>query len=529
MKKTLAAIGFLVTSLYGYSQIPEDALRHSWATPSGTARNQAIGGANVSLGGDITNLFYNPAGLGLYKTGEITFSPGVSFYGGKSDYRGTDGTKGDNMTRFVIGTSGVVWGMPNNYKKWNNSAFSIGVNRTANFNSTIHYKGQNDFSSFTTEPANEFYSYYQQNKTSGQTIDQIIDKGIADPSLSYNTRMSLSTNLVSVDPTNEEIYSRPEDVIYLDNNPLFQENSITNKGGVTEIAIGYASTYQDKFSIGGSIGVPIVNFRSHRVYQESNTVGPNDSVFNSMTYTEDYKSTGAGFNFKLGAIYKFSESFRMGLAIHTPSIFGLTDSYHASMTSDIGTAYSKYTETTDNLNYINNLPNSFKYDLQTPTRFMLSGTYMFGGGEANVKNQKGFITADVEYLNHRWSRFSSANDGYENDDQYFKDVNNSVKGYYRGAFNFKVGGEVKLSTFMVRAGFAYYSNPYKDKSNLKADMMNISGGLGYRNKGIFVDLAYVQNLTKDVNFPYRITSGANTFATVNGSNGNAVLTVGFKF
>ncbi|MDI3321932.1 OmpP1/FadL family transporter [Pinibacter soli] len=528
MKKTLAAIGFLISYVYGYSQVPEDALRHSWATPSGTARNQAIGGTSVSLGGDITSLFYNPAGLGLYKTSEITFSPGLSFYGGKSDYRGTDGTKADNMTRFVIGTSGIVWGMPNSYKKWNNSAFSIGVNRTANFNSTVHYKGQNDYSSFTTEPANEFYGYYQQNKNSG-TIDQIIDQGIKDPSLSYNTRMSLSTNLVSVDPSNDEVYSRPEDVIFLDHHPLLQENTITNKGGITEIAVGFASSKQDKLSIGGSIGIPIVNFRSHHVFTESNTVLPNDSVFNSMTYTEDYKSTGVGFNFKIGAIYKFSETFRMGLAIHTPSLFALTDTYHASITSDIGTRYGKFTETTDNLNYISNLPNSYKYDLQTPTRFMLSGTYMFGGGQENVKNQKGFITADVEYLNHRWSRFSSANEGYADDQAYFDGVNSTVKGYYRGAFNFKLGGEIKLEKYMVRAGFAYYGNPYKDKSNLKANLMNISGGLGYRNKGIFVDLSYVQTLTKDVNFPYRISSGDNTFATVMGSNGNAVLTFGIKF
>ncbi|MDH7462651.1 outer membrane protein transport protein [Chitinophagaceae bacterium 26-R-25] len=528
MKKTLAAIGFLIIYVYGYSQLPEDALRHSWATPSGTARNQAIGGASVSLGGDITSLFYNPAGLGLYKTSEITFSPGLSFYGGKSDYRGTDGTKANNMTRFVIGTSGIVWGMPNPYKKWNNSAFSIGVNRTANFNSTIHYKGQNDYSSFTTESKNEFAKYSEGYPN--LTDEQLINQAIGDPSLSYTTRMHLSTYLVDIDPNNGEIYSRPEDVIYLDNHPIFQENTITNKGGITEIAIGFASSNQDKLSIGGSIGVPIVNFRSHRVYQESNTVGPNDSVFNSMTYTEDYKSSGVGFNFKIGAIYKFSEAFRMGLVIHTPSLFALTDTYHSSTTSDIGTVYGKFTETTDNLNSLSSLPNSYKYDLQTPTRFMLSGTYMFGGGQENVKNQKGFITADIEYLNHRWSRFSSANEGYADDEAYFKGVNNTVKGYYRGAFNFKLGGEIKFEKYMVRAGFAYYGNPYKDKNDLKANLMNISGGLGYRNKGLFVDLAYVQTLTKDVNFPYHVSPpGSNTFATVMGSNGNAVLTFGIKF
>ena len=81
---------------------------------------------------------------------------------------------------------------------------------------------------------------------------------------------------------------------------------------------------------------------------------------------------------------------------------------------------------------------------------------------------------------------------------------------------------------MTRLGFAYFGNPYKE-SELKARRMNLSGGLGYRNKGIFVDLTYVHSLNKDVNFPYRLGDKANTFADIKDSNGNVLLTVGFKF
>ncbi len=56
-----------------------------------------------------------------------------------------------------------------------------------------------------------------------------------------------------------------------------------------------------------------------------------------------------------------------------------------------------------------------------------------------------------------------------------------------------------------------------------------SGGVGYRNKGVFIDLTYVLGLNKDVNFPYRLPDKANTFATVNGTGGNIVLTLGTKF
>ena len=82
---------------------------------------------------------------------------------------------------------------------------------------------------------------------------------------------------------------------------------------------------------------------------------------------------------------------------------------------------------------------------------------------------------------------------------------------------------------MARLGFAWYGNPYDD-SNLKAKKMNLSGGLGYRNKGIFIDLTYVQSLNKDVNFPYRVEAPRqNVYSDVKESIGNVLLTVGFKF
>jgi hypothetical protein len=80
---------------------------------------------------------------------------------------------------------------------------------------------------------------------------------------------------------------------------------------------------------------------------------------------------------------------------------------------------------------------------------------------------------------------------------------------------------------MTRLGFAYFTNPYRD-AELDANKMNVSGGLGYRNKGIFLDLTYVQSLNKDVNFPYRLSDKANTFADVKDRSGYVVMTLGFK-
>ena len=81
---------------------------------------------------------------------------------------------------------------------------------------------------------------------------------------------------------------------------------------------------------------------------------------------------------------------------------------------------------------------------------------------------------------------------------------------------------------MARLGFAYYGSPYQDKT-LKANKMNLSGGLGYRHKGIFADITYVHRMNKDVNFPYRVNAPrANTFANLKDNGGTVLLTLGFK-
>lgn len=62
----------------------------------------------------------------------------------------------------------------------------------------------------------------------------------------------------------------------------------------------------------------------------------------------------------------------------------------------------------------------------------------------------------------------------------------------------------------------------------KGNRLQLSGGIGYRNKGMFFDLAYVYTMTKDVNFPYRLQYSPFSAANIKGNAGNILLTVGFK-
>jgi hypothetical protein len=522
MKNKLYLISVLFICQQTIAQLPEDAIRMSWVTPSGSARNQAIGGAMGSLGGDITSIFVNPAGLGLYKTNEIVLSPGFSLLGNKSAYRGTD-AKADMFNRFNFGASGVVWGFGDNYSKWNSKAFGIAVNRTANFDGKVYYKGQNDFSSYSEQ----FVEFAQ----SGLPIDAVL----------YNAPLSLGTKLANytylIDTLTvggqTQIVGLPYRDALLNNTSMLlnQEKSITTKGGITEIAIAYAANMDDKVYIGGSIGVPIVNYNRSSLITETDATGINNNNFNYSKYDEEYTSKGVGVNAKLGIIIKPTNHFRLGLAIHTPSIYGLKEKTTGRMENDLENYFSPGHQiriaNTDSIytQFGVDVP-QYKYDLSTPWKFIVSGSLVLRE-ESDVTKQRGFLTADIEYVTHRSSRFSTSDD-QTGDDDYYKAVNNAVKSVYKGAFNFRAGGELKFKTIMTRLGFAYYGNPYKDKE-LKAHRMNVSGGLGWRNKGMFIDLTYVESLNKDVNFPYRLSDKANTFADIKEASGNVLMTVGFKF
>jgi len=495
-----------------YAQLPEDALRLSWTAPSGTARQQAIGGAMGSLGGDISSIFVNPAGLGIYKTSEIVISPGFRYLKDKNSYLGM-GASGSAAKNFNLGTSGFVlgWGTPTG-----SGAFGLAVNRMANFGSHLYYKGQNSYSSGAEQYSEEF-----SNSHLG------IDEALGTTALTYATRMALYTSLIDTVRVNGgdlEVIAQPQKTDRVD-----QEMDLRTSGGITEIALSLAGNSYDKWYFGGSLGLPIINYSRTTTYRESDASGNTNNDFDSYTYREDYSAKGFGLNLKMGAIFRPTASWRVGLAIHTPTISGITEKISGSMIARTEgyTSLPQVSINTDTLDQLSQTSaRSFDYDQYTPWKFIVSGSWLFGGAEQDTRRQKGFISADIEYVTINSSRFRPGNDN--TDPNYFDDVNNTIKSYYKGSIGAHLGGEMKFNTLMARAGVAYYTSPYRD-SQLKADKLFVSAGLGYRNKGMFVDLAYVAGFSKDINFPYRLSDKDNVFASLKETSGTALLTVGFKF
>ncbi|MBO9201837.1 MULTISPECIES: hypothetical protein [Niastella] len=511
MKYTLSIAILTLIGTQAFSQVPEDVIRLNWNPVSGTARSQAIGGAIGSLGGEITNNFVNPAGLGFYKLSEIVLTPGFTLGHTESNYRGSD-ARSNNINRFNVSTTGFVSANSDPGMNWVSKAFSIAINRSANFNNTIYYKGNNDHSSYSEQFAEEF-------SRSGVPFSDVR----YSPYLSLGTKEAIYTYLIDTATTQNglEVVGRPE---YL--NSVNQQNQIDTKGGIIEIAISYAANLRDKFYIGGSIGIPILSYERTSTFLESD---PNKDVTNNFGYSrfeEKSSINGVGFNAKFGVIFKPEQQTRIGISFNTPTVYGLKERYTAKMVTDLENLFAPNYPGVDSIDqsYYGQDP-EYKYDMSSPWKFLLSGSHVFNAVE-DVTQQRGFISADIEYVTYGSSKFSPADQG--DDQSYYDDVNKVVKGMYKGAFNFRVGGEMKFNTFMTRLGFAHYGNPYEN-SPVSSGKTLLSGGVGYRNSGIFLDLTYVYTLTHDAHFPYLLPAPkSNVYADYKSKIGQILVTIGFK-
>jgi hypothetical protein len=515
MKKILFFSIAAMAATHSFAQEPADALRFSWTVPNGTARHQAIGGAMGSLGGDITATFGNPAGLGFYKTSDGVITPAYRF--GTNRSRFLNNREVDRDGKLEFGTTGFVFGGGTNGKA-KSVALSLAFNTTANFRSDILYRGINKQSSYSQKFLEEINNA------------NIKDGNIVASDFYYGTSLAFNTFWIDTigggTNGNFQFQSRAAKLL---STGLIQEQKVENRGGIYEGALGLAANVNDKVFLGGSLAIPYLNYKRESSFTEADATNNAANQFDFATFRESLQTKGAGINLKLGAIYKPSESWRLGLAFHTPTVYSLTDYFTYEVTTNTENYKGIYTDFSKD--YTGGNKAATEYLHVTPYKAIGSISYVLREIQ-DVRKQKGFLTADVEYVNYKASSYiADTEEDVDATDQktYYKDLNKAINEAYKGAFNFRVGGELKFTTIMVRAGAAYYGNPYKSISGGKGDKLNLSGGLGYRNKGFFVDLTYVHSQVADIHTPYRLQSAPFPTAKIKSTTGNVVASVGFKF
>ncbi len=477
------------------AQNDADALRYSMIQPGGgTARSLGAGGAFGALGADFSSLSINPAGIALYHGNEFTFSPQFESIHTSSSFDST--LSSGNRNNFNFSNVGLVFTSKNKNEKseWKSVHFGFGMNRMQSYHSSDYFYGINY--------QNSLMDHYAAS-ANGSTTNDLLNNDPFGAGLAYDAGLILPG---SPDST----YYYPQ--AYFPG-AVSQERSSVTRGAYKEYLISMGGNYGDKLYLGLTIGIDDLNYKYNSDYTEKDVDNLYDT-FNSFTLNETVHTSGTGVNVKGGLIYRVNDYFRLGASGSSPTYFSMTDTYANSIVSDMGV----------NGTYdVNSPQGKFNYNLTTPWRVTGSAAFIF--------KKYGFLSVDYDYLDYS-SMFFTFNSGGTDARAAEQQINNDILAKYGAASNLRIGAEGAIDIFRIRAGVDFCSTPFKDQiSNYGADYSShtYSGGLGVREKGYSLDLAYNRTLSKTFYQPYLLNNQSVPGSLISNTISNITLTLGLRF
>ncbi len=500
-KKTTLILASLCFGYFAQAQDEHDALLLGRTYQYGTARNLSLSGATGSLGADYGAVGNNPAGLGLYRKSEFSFTPNVLATNADGEYQGS--SLSESNSRFNFNQASIVFAKAKSGKNytnsnWKTSNFAIGFNRLANFHTNYTYRGNDTKSSFV-ENFSEEINAAGGLKANGDLSDNA-NETISDAAYG-------AYQVFIIDPDNNDSLRAKSFVPF--STGLERSKTIQRNGANNELAFSYGANYQEKVLIGVTIGIPIINFNETEVLLENDISGDPDNDFDYIDLVQKLATAGSGVNLKFGAIFKPNESFRFGAALHTPTWYSLSDvsSIQIEANTENYRGVSRYQPESSRL---------FDYRYNSPMKAMASATALFG--------KQGFLSADVEWINYTGMQYRYGN-GFEAAEQR---VNSAIKQTYQNAANVRIGGEIRLDEIALRAGYGFYGNPYQDFNDGAAQSASL--GVGYRSKGFYIDLGAQYMFLQDPDQTHTLarTNDIPT-AVIATNNVQIAATMGFRF
>lgn len=486
----------------------ENALLFSRTRPNGSARMQAIGGAQIALGGDFSSALSNPAGLGMYNRSEFTISPGLNFYNTEADHLGT--SQKEATSKFTIPGLSYVFNSPNNKDGFWGGSFGISMTRTNDFNSFMRYSGDDNVSSIV-----DWFIQDAQGLTEDDLLSSDFPTGLAysnflfEDSTFYDGPQGYYFSVLG-------LYPDPEDIRH-----LRRQGSIKNKGAQYQWSLAYGGNYKDKFFFGANVGISTLRYTFSSTYSESNFFFELDPDFNpldNLLLEETIDIEGTGVNLTLGVIFRPVDFLQVGASFATPTYYQITDSYFARFSTlwnnynYLGTGTILNSESFESFE-----PVIAEYNLTTPMKFSL-GTAFF------ISNY-GFISGDVEFVNYRKAKYESDISGIS-----FDGDNDAILASYQNTINYRIGAEFRYEALRFRAGYQVQSNPY-NTSTIDTDrsIQTLSGGLGLRLTKFFIDFALMRSAGTSEYSPYVFQNNTGPRVDLNNALTTGMVTVGFTF
>jgi hypothetical protein len=505
MKKYMLLVILSACGLSALAQAEFDALRLSQSDIIGTARYVSMSGAFGALGGDMSAISLNPAGIGVYRSSEFSFSPSFQQDVSKTNLGGSLGEA--SKIKLLMNGLGYV----GSFRTYDESAIT-------NFNFGVTYSRLADFNR-NTKVVGTGRATSLLDRVCSVENNMWYDDGTHPDHTSFYKFLN-GVHVIGLNTAGTAYVSPLSDGELL-NSDMFLEES----GGIDSWNFTLGANYNHTLYIGIGLGIQNIRYDRKSTYSEDYEYGGGTELRNVLT------TTGTGIDFKAGVIYRPVPELRLGLSYRTGTYYALTDVFNASMTSwgfrdpITDAVYNPDPVVQGSEQYVD-------YMLQTPWQMTLSAAYQF--------ENKGLLSVDFDYVDNRATTLKDGS-GYE-----MTDINDYMDYDFQKSYNVRVGGEMRVTdNFSARLGGAYYLSPLisnletfdiataytRPEYTLVNSTMYASAGAGYRSGAFFLDAALQDRISNEHFYNFCDMSATTNvkYATLKRDKLNLVVTAGFKF
>jgi hypothetical protein len=519
MKKYIVALmaSFACTGLFAQGEM--DAIRLSGNDLRGTARGQAMGGAFGALGGDVTGILINPAGLGVYRSSEINATLAIHSTSIQTDWETIINKQETSKINFD--NISYVGYYPTGNSDLPVLNFSFSYNRLKNFNRSYTAAGQGMRPSLGDYIAGITNGIPFSDMNATENYNPYNNYGI--PWLSTLGWQGYLINDVSNDS-----YSglfRDETV-----SPTL---SVTERGHIDSYNFSLGTNFEDKLYLGLSVALTDISYVMSSSYGERFSGGGDFSLDNS------FETQGDGMQFIFGGIWRPVDFLRLGVAYHSPTWYSLTDSYQAHTLANYeGVDPNTWAKTPD--------------DGWTPYRFKTPSAWVFSA--ASIIGTKAIVSADYEWKNYTQMSVMDPERREKPDNEFIRED-------FKPTLTVRMGMEYRFTpAFSGRIGYSIIKHPYeqtfKDGERevvivgtvphytIEGNINHYTAGIGYRiTPQFYIDATFVYRTQQDhlhffplvdENLYNSLPPGWNNGsrkepATLANRTGKGLITVGYKF
>ncbi len=494
MKKIylFAAMAMAAMQMQAQSATQDTYIGASLATEdlNGTARYVGMGGAMDALGAEISTMGSNPAGIGLFRKGQVSATLGVNVQEEGKSFQ--DGSK----THVSFDQIGVVFSSRTGKTSYLNFGFNYHKNR--NFNHVL----------------------YAANALKG----------------SAQNRMTVLKDMNGLFLNNGLAYSQLDD-LYL-GNMVLDENDVlhdyagysydfnrANTGYIGEFDFNISGNIKNRLYLGLTVGVHSVRYKNYSEYYEILS----SQEITDVLISDNHKITGYGYNVKAGLIFRPVEEspFRIGVSVATPTFYRLTTENYTTIGTNVDRESAK---------------EDFRFN--TPWKFGLSlghtvGDYLALGAVYEYADYGAcdMRTVDGRYYDWYYDTYSESS---SSDNVMKRHTENTLK----GVSTLKLGAEFKADkNLAIRLGYNYVSPMYQENGvrdqtlyspgvyyastthyiNWK-DTHRITAGVGFSFDKFRLDLAYQYSMRKGDFYPFMKDYSASYEYDVLDDNGSVIGT-----